>query len=160
MSARGAGLGRAAAVAAVAVTIDQLSKGIVRGQVSPGERVDLPGGIEIVRVANQGIAFGLLDDAGSLVLVIAAATFAILLGAFLLSAERRGLWLPIGLLAGGAVGNLIDRIREGAVTDFIDPPRWPAFNVADATITAGVLLLVFIYLLGAEGPARQRAPDP
>ena len=63
----------------------------------------------------------------------------------------RGLWLPIGLLAGGAIGNLIDRIRDGAVTDFIDPPRWPAFNVADIAITLGVVLV--IYLLRAE---RQR----
>ena len=92
----------------------------------------------------------MLDDAGPVVLVIAALAFAILLGVFLAGAERRGLWLPIGLLAGGAVGNLIDRILDGAVTDFIDPPNWPAFNLADVEITIGVFLLIGIYVLGEE----------
>lgn len=149
----GTGLGRAAIVAAVCVALDQISKGIVRGEVIPGERLDLFAGIEIVHVSNSGIAFGLLADAGSIVLVIAAIAFAGLLGLFLLSADRPGLWLPIGLLAGGAVGNLVDRVREGAVTDFIDPPRWPAFNLADVEITVGVLILIAMYLLGAGEPS-------
>ncbi len=149
MRAPGVGLGRAVAVAALAVALDQITKALVRGDVAPGERIDLVAGVEIVRVANRGIAFGLLDDFGAAVLVIAAVAFAILLGLFLISAERPGLWLPVGLLAGGAVGNLIDRIREGAVTDFIDPPRWPAFNLADVEITIGVIVLVSIYMLGA-----------
>ncbi len=160
MSARGAGLGRASAVALVAVAVDQVSKAFVRGQVIPGEHVDVFGGVEIVRVANRGIAFGMLDDAGSAVLVVTALAFATLLGVFLISAERQGLWFPIGLLAGGAVGNLVDRIREGAVTDFIDPPRWPAFNVADMEITSGVLILVAIYLLGSESESPKQAHDP
>lgn len=159
MSVRGAGLGRAAAVAVVAIALDQASKAIVRGQVTPGEHVDVLGIFDVVRVANQGIAFGMLDDAGSLVLVIAAVAFAVLLGVFLASAERPGLWLPIGLLAGGAVGNLIDRIRVGAVTDFIDPPRWPAFNLADVEITAGVVILVSLYAFGSESAAPERASD-
>jgi signal peptidase II len=159
VTVRGAGLGRAAAVAVVAIAVDQVSKAIVRGQVLPGERVDVLGVVDIVRVANRGIAFGMLDDAGSAVLVIAAVAFALLLGAFLVSAERPGLGLPIGLLAGGDIGNLIDRIREGAVTDFLDPPRWPAFNVADIEITAGVLILVGIYALGGEGTAPERTSE-
>ena len=159
MRSQGTGLGRAAAVALAAIALDQVTKAIVRGQVLPGERIDVLGdGLGIVRVANRGIAFGLLDDAGSLVLVVAAVAFAALLGFFLASAERPGLWLPIGLLAGGAIGNLVDRIREGFVTDFIDLPRWPAFNVADMEITTGVLILVLIYLRGAEGAERRRAP--
>jgi len=154
----GTGLGRAAIVAAVCVALDQISKGIVRGEVIPGERIDLFAGIEIVHVSNSGIAFGLLADAGSIVLVIAAIAFAGLLGLFLVSAERPGLWLPIGLLAGGAVGNMIDRVRDGAVTDFIDPPSWPAFNVADVEITTGVVILVSIYLLGAGAAEPGRRP--
>lgn len=160
MSVRGAGLGKAALVALVAIAVDQVTKAIVRGQLMPGEQVDLVAGVQIVRVHNSGIAFGLLDDAGSIVLVIAALAFAALLGMFLLSAERPGLWLPIGLLAGGALGNLIDRIREGFVTDFIDPPRWPAFNVADVEITIGVILLVGIFLLAPEEPAPGSAEAP
>ena len=127
MSGSRVGLGRAAAVALVAIALDQISKAVLRANVDPGERIDLVAGIEIVHVSNEGIAFGLLEDAGSIVIVIAAIAFAVLLGIFLLSAERPGLWLPIGLLAGGAIGNLIDRVREeSAVTDFIDPPALAA----------------------------------
>lgn len=158
MSTRsGTGLGRAALVAAICIALDQITKGIVRGEVNPGERIDLFAGVEIVHVSNSGIAFGLLEGAGSIVLVIAAAAFAAMLGLFLLSAGRTGLWLPVGLLAGGAIGNLIDRVREGAVTDFIDPPRWPAFNLADVEITAGVLLLIAVYLLD---PSDSRTVEP
>jgi len=140
------GLGRAAAVALAALAVDQVSKAVVRGNVDPGERIDLIAGVEIVHVSNEGIAFGLLQDAGSAVIVIAAIAFAVLLGIFLVSAERPGLWLPIGLLAGGAIGNLIDRVRESAVTDFVDPPGWPAFNLADVEITVGIVILVAIYV--------------
>ena len=160
MSRRRAGLGKATLVAAVAIAADQITKAVVRGQVMPGERIDAAVGIEIVRVHNSGIAFGLLDDAGSIVLVIAALAFAALLGMFLFSADRPGLWLPVGLLAGGALGNLIDRIRDGFVTDFIDPPRWPAFNVADIEITLGVIMLVAIYAFGPERTPEDGAAAP
>lgn len=161
MIAPGAGLGRAGAIAVVAVAVDQISKAVVRGGVHPGEHVEIVNGVEIVRVANRGIAFGLLAHFGSGVLIVAAIAFAALLVLFLVSAERAGLWLPIGLLAGGAIGNLIDRIREGAVTDFIDLPRWPSFNLADVEITVGVIILVAIYVLDL-GPrsAPTGAPEP
>lgn len=150
---RSAGYGRAAVVAVVALVLDQLTKALVRGGLEPGERVDLFAGVDLVRVANRGIAFGLLDDAGSLVIALAAVAFGGLLAIFLATSERRGLWLPIGLLAGGAIGNLIDRVREGAVTDFIDIGPWPAFNVADVEITVGVAILVWIYVFGTDpGP--------
>lgn len=150
MSTRGRDFGRAACLALLVIGLDQLSKGLIRTEVMPGERVDVLAGVEIVRVANRGIAFGLLDEAGSLILVLAAVAFASLLGMFLAGSDRRGLWVPIGLLAGGAVGNLIDRIREGAVTDFVDLGSWPAFNVADVAITFGVVILVWMYAFGAE----------
>ena len=152
------GLGRAGAVALVALALDQITKAIVRAEIQPGETIELFAGINLVRVSNEGIAFGMLDDAGTLVLVIAAVAFAVLLGLFLVSAERPGLWLPIGLLAGGAVGNLIDRIHEGAVTDFIDPPSWPAFNVADIEITLGVIILVALFIFGDE-PEPEPEPE-
>jgi signal peptidase II len=154
----GPGFGRAAAVAVLAIAADQISKAVVRGQVVPGRPVNLVGGIDIVRVENHGIAFGLLEGAGGWVLVVAAVAFASLLAYFLSSAERPGLWLPIGLLAGGAIGNLIDRAREGFVTDFIDPPGWPAFNIADVQITVGVVMLVSIYAFGI-GPADPSRPS-
>ncbi|HEX2389250.1 MAG TPA: signal peptidase II [Solirubrobacterales bacterium] len=150
---RNPGYGRAAIVAIVALALDQLTKALVRGGLEPGERVDLIAGVDLVRVGNRGIAFGLLDDAGSLVLVLAAVAFAALLGVFLAASDRRGLWLPIGLLAGGAVGNLIDRIHEGAVTDFVDIGPWPSFNLADVEITLGVVILVWMYAFGPEAGA-------
>ncbi|MCL4286837.1 MAG: signal peptidase II [Thermoleophilia bacterium] len=149
------GYGWAALVAVAAVALDQLAKALVRGALEPGERVDLVAGVDLVRVANRGIAFGLLDSAGGLVIVLAAGAFGTLLIVFLSATDRRGLWLPIGLLAGGAIGNLIDRVREGAVTDFVDLGPWPAFNLADAEITVGVAILVWMYAFGADAE-----PDP
>lgn len=157
---RGPGYGRAAIVAVVAVALDQLTKALVRGNLAPGERIDLFAGADLVRVANRGIAFGLLDDAGALVIALAAIAFAALLAVFLATSGRRGLWLPIGLLAGGAIGNLIDRVRDGAVTDFIDIGPWPAFNLADVEITVGVAILVWIYAFGADPGSAQADREP
>jgi signal peptidase II len=153
---RNPGYGPALLVAIVTLALDQLSKAIIRGSLEPGERVDLVAGVDLVRVANRGIAFGLLDNTASLVLVLAALAFGALLIVFLAASDRRGLWLPIGLLAGGAVGNLIDRIHEGAVTDFVDLGPWPAFNVADIAITLGVVILVWVYAFGADAEPDQR----
>ncbi len=157
MRARSHSFAKALVVAALVLAADQATKALVRSGIEPGERVALVAGVDLVRVGNEGIAFGLLGDAGALVLVLAAVAFSVLLAYFLAHGERRGLWLPIGLLAGGALGNLLDRVREGAVTDFIDPPRWPAFNLADVAITLGVVLLFLIYLTGeSEDQERPR----
>jgi signal peptidase II len=77
---------------------------------------------------------------------------ALLVGYFALHPEKPWLWLPTGMLVGGAIGNLIDRIANGAVTDFIKLPHWPAFNVADMSITFGVLVLLWVL----EGPRKPR----
>jgi signal peptidase II len=76
--------------------------------------------------------------------VLIALALALLLGYFSLNAATPLLWLPVGMLVGGALGNLADRAREGAVIDFIDPVAWPAFNVADASIVIGVLVLLWV----------------
>jgi signal peptidase II len=65
---------------------------------------------------------------------------------FAVAPGRPGLWLAVGLLTGGALGNLIDRVRDSAVTDFLDPPLWPAFNVADIAVTLGALTLALVVL--------------
>jgi signal peptidase II len=156
-----AALRRAALVAALALAADQVTKAIVRGSVEPGETVSALPGVDIVRVANDGIAFGLFDDVSSGVLVAIAALFTLVLGWFCVAmADRPGLWLALGLLAGGAIGNLVDRVREGFVTDFIDPPAWPAFNLADIEITVGVLLLAWILLRDPDPGADPAAPAP
>jgi len=155
----GPGIGRAAIVAVVAIALDQITKALVRSGIEPGDSVDLVAGIQLVRVSNSGIAFGLLDGAGSLVIVLAAVAFAALLAMFLAASDRPGLWLPIGLLAGGAIGNLIDRVRDGAVTDFVDVGPWPAFNLADVEITVGVVILVSMYVFGSAGQAQGEGPE-
>ena len=142
--------GRAALVAAGAVAADQAVKALVRATIERGEEVGLVLGIDLVNVRNTGIAFGLFADGGALLVIFALAALAALLVFFARHRDRPLVWLPTGLLIGGAAGNLIDRAREGAVTDFIDLPAWPAFNLADVWITFGVLALLYVL----EGPPR------
>lgn len=137
-------------VAAIALGLDQLTKLIARAEIAPGERSEFILGIDFVRVANDGIAFGLFDDAGAAVTVISAIAFLALLALVARTSHSGWTWLPMGLLAGGAIGNLLDRLRLGAVTDFIDLPRWPAFNLADVWITLGVIVLAVTLLREPE----------
>jgi signal peptidase II len=141
---------RAALVAVGAVAVDQAVKALVRTTIERGEEVGLVLGIDLVNVRNTGIAFGLFAGGGALLVLFAVAALAALLVFFARHRDRPLVWLPTGLLIGGAAGNLIDRAREGAVTDFIDLPAWPAFNLADVAITLGVLALLYVL----EGPPR------
>jgi signal peptidase II len=135
---------RAALVAAAVVAADQLTKAIVRSEIAPGEQISVLPGVHLVRASNPGIAFSQLAGGGALVVVVALVALGALLAFFFTHLHRRLVWLPTGLLVGGAAGNLIDRIRLGAVTDFVKLPHWPAFNVADACITVGVITLVYV----------------
>jgi signal peptidase II len=141
---------RALAVVAAVVAVDQLTKAAVRGRLRPGQRHELGPGIDLVHVRNRGIAFGLLTQRGTLLTVLTFAALVLLVAYFALHSTRRLLWLPTGLLVGGALGNVLDRVRHGAVTDFIDFPVWPAFNLADAAITVGVVLLLLALDLARE----------
>jgi signal peptidase II len=143
---------RAVLVLAVVLALDQVSKALVRRDIAPGERRDLLPGLDLVNVRNRGVAFGMFSDGGTVLVVIGAAALVALLAFFLTHTRRPLVWLPTGLLIGGAAGNLIDRAHQGSVTDFIDPPRWPAFNLADVSITFGVLALLYVL----EGPPRRR----
>jgi signal peptidase II len=149
---RGRTLRRAAAVAVAIVVVDQLTKAVLREELERGERRELLPFLDLVNVRNTGVAFGFLADGGALVLVgVAAALLALVV--FVVSHGGRPLvWLPAGLLLGGAAGNLLDRVRDGSVTDFLKLPAWPAFNVADIAITFGVLSLLYVL----EGPPRRR----
>ena len=143
--------GRVALVVLGVGVLDQVSKAIVIAELDRGDRRDLFAAIDLVHVRNKGIAFGLFDAGGTTLTVITLAALALLLVYFALHATRPWLWLPTGLLLGGALGNLIDRAREGAVTDFLDLPLWPAFNVADVAITLGVITLLLALDAGREG---------
>ncbi len=115
-------------------------------------------GFDLTRVTNSGIAFGLLDEGGdALVLAITGVALLVVIGWFAVDPGRPWLWLGVGLLVGGAIGNLIDRIRLGSVTDFINPPLWPAFNFADVAITLGVAVVV---LSAFGGPEPEPAGQP
>jgi signal peptidase II len=141
-------------VAGVVVALDQAAKAVIIDALDPGERVDLVLGFDLTRITNSGIAFGLLDEGGDgLVLAITALALALVIAWFASDPLRPELWLGVGLLVGGAIGNLIDRLRLDAVTDFLDPPLWPAFNAADVSITLGVIVVA----LAALAP---RDPEP
>ena len=131
-------------VAAVILACDQVTKLIVDGNIARGDSEDLVLGIRIVNVRNTGVAFSSLQGAGPIIGVIVAIALAALLWYFARHAAKPLVWLPTGMLLGGALGNVVDRIREGAVIDFIKPSFWPAFNLADSAITIGVVLLLWV----------------
>jgi signal peptidase II len=146
--------GRAALVALATVAADQAVKALVRSSVTPGETIDVLPGVHVVNVRNTGVAFSMLSDGGVLPVLVGVLALGALLAFFATHLASPLVWLPTGLLVGGAAGNLIDRLREGSVTDFVKLPYWPAFNVADVAITFGVLALVYV-LEGAPRRARR-----
>jgi signal peptidase II len=144
---------RAAAVAVVVVAADQATKALVREHIREGTSDGVFPGVQLVHVHNRGVAFGLFVNGGVLLVLVGAAAVSALLIFFATHSRRPLVWLPTGLLLGGAAGNLIDRLDRGFVTDFIDLPAWPAFNLADMCITLGVLSLLYVL----EGPPRHAA---
>jgi signal peptidase II len=130
-------------VAVLVVAADQITKSLVEANITVGERVDVLGPIQLTNVGNTGIAFGLAGGGGTVLVALALLTLVLVIGFFARDPGRRGIWLAIGLLVGGAAGNLIDRIAHEAVTDFIKIGPWPTFNVADIAITLGVVLLAW-----------------
>jgi signal peptidase II len=129
-------------VAGTAVVADQLTKSVVSMRLPIGDTVASIGPFSIHHVQNTGIAFGLFADSTTAVIVLTAAAVMAMLVFFARQAQRHPL-LPValGLVIGGSVSNLIDRVRLGHVTDFLDFRFWPAFNLADTFIVVGVALL-------------------
>lgn len=141
-----------ALVAGAVVGADQLSKHLVRGTITPGDERKLLPGIELVNTRNRGVAFGFLPGSHTGVTVLIAVALAALLVYFARHSARPLIWLPTGMLLGGALGNIIDRVRLGAVTDFVKLPLgWPPFNVADVSITLGILLLLLLVDRSRQG---------
>jgi signal peptidase II len=132
-----------AAVVAAAIAGDQLTKYIVTSELGVHESVPVLGPFEIHRVQNPGIAFGLFPSATGVVIVLTTIAVAWMLLFFARSGARHPV-IPaaLGLLIGGSVSNLLDRIRLGHVTDFLDVGWWPAFNLADSFIVLGVAILL------------------
>jgi signal peptidase II len=138
-------IARAALVVALVVVADQLSKHAVEHSIVPGEEQKVLPGISLVYSRNRGVAFGLQPGSNVAVTAIIALALAALLVYFVRHRSDPWMWLPTGMLFGGAIGNLIDRIRLGSVVDFVKLPLgWPPFNIADASITLGVVILFLL----------------
>jgi signal peptidase II len=134
----------ALATAGLVVAIDQATKQLAATNIARGDQVALIPGLDLTSTRNTGVAFGAFEGGGVIVAVLIGISLTLLVGYFAANRERPWLWLPVGMLLGGALGNLADRAREGAVIDFIDPVAWPAFNVADSCIVVGVVLLLWV----------------
>jgi signal peptidase II len=144
---------RALIVTGLVVVADQLTKSIVRAELLPGEsRTVMAGILDITNAHNKGVAFGALAGGGAILAALTGLALGALVVYFVLRSNTPHLWLPVGLLLGGALGNLADRARMGSVTDFIDPRLWPAFNVADSCVVVGVLILLWV-IEGAPEPS-------
>ena len=147
---------RASAVFAVVLAADQGVKALVTSSLARGEEREVVAGIKLVNVRNSGVAFGQLQNAGAIVAVVIALALLALLVYFARNGWRPWVWLPTGMLLGGAIGNIVDRVREGAVIDFVKLPHWPAFNVADSAICVGVVVLLFVMERGSPDDDRAR----
>jgi signal peptidase II len=144
---------RAVVLGAGVFVLDQATKQLAAAQLDPGEHVGLALGFELEDVRNRGIAFGFFGEGEGLLIAVTAAALVLVLAYFALDPARRCLWIGVGLLVGGALGNLADRVRDGSVIDFLDPPAWPAFNLADAAIVVGIATMVLLQTGPREGGA-------
>ncbi len=135
----------AALVMGTVVLLDQLSKAAVRNSIVPGETRSVLPGLQLVNTRNQGVAFGFLPGRHLAVSALVGVALLVLVVYFARHYDKPLIWLPTGMLLGGAFGNILDRLRAGSVTDFVKfPLGWPPFNLADVSITLGVLLLFLV----------------
>jgi signal peptidase II len=146
-----------------ALAADQLTKQLVSSQLALGDEVELAGPFSIHHVQNSGIAFGLFSSATAIVIALTGVAVAWMVAFFARSGARHPV-LPVGLglVLGGSLSNLADRVRLGHVTDFLDVRWWPAFNLADTFIVVGVLVLLATLVAADREPprrARRRPPD-
>jgi signal peptidase II len=142
-----------AAIVLAAVVADQVTKHVVSSNLNLGEGLHVVGPFSIRHVQNSGIAFGLFSNATPAVIVVTTIAVAWMLVYFARSGARHPV-LPValGLVIGGSISNLADRVRLGFVTDFLDFRYWPAFNLADSFIVIGVGILLAALLLAEREP--------
>jgi signal peptidase II len=140
----------AGALCGLVVVLDQAAKALVERNLVPGEEVEVVGPLELTLTHNTGVAFGLASGGGTHLVLLTVLALAVVAYVFWRDPTRPGLWIAAGLLAGGALGNLADRVRADAVTDYVQIGSWPAFNLADIAVTVGVVLLAASYLWERE----------
>ena len=143
----------AGALAAIVVALDQVAKAMVEANLVTGEQVEVLGPLELTLSHNRGVAFGLASGGGAVLILFTVAALTLVGFLFARDPARPGMWVAVGLLTGGALGNLADRVIEGAVTDYVDFLAWPPFNLADVAIVAGVILLALLYATQPQGSA-------
>jgi signal peptidase II len=151
-------------IAATVIVLDQFTKWLVRSNLSYGETwpANSDAFIRIIHVTNSGAAFGILQGATPFLIVTSMLGLAAILLYYVYPPMDHGLIrIALGLQLGGAIGNLIDRVRLGEVTDFIDVGSFPTFNVADSSITVSIIaVLIFLLLQESGGPGESAtAPD-
>ncbi len=138
-------------VALIVVALDQISKFFIRANMALGQSIPEEGFFRITYGTNTGGVFGLFANQAFLITLTAiVGVTAILVYSRYPQANRVLVRIALGLLLGGAVGNLIDRIRFGEVVDFIDVGAWPVFNVADSAVVVGVILIIYYFLFGQK----------
>lgn len=141
------------AAALTVLALDQASKELVRTFMDRGEAWPNGWPVRLHYVTNTGAAFGILkDQTGFLIVTTLIGLAAIYLYYRYPPFEHLSAPVAIGMMLGGAIGNLLDRLRLGRVTDFIDFPVWPSFNVADSCIVIGIAILLLGYALFTERP--------
>jgi signal peptidase II len=151
-----------AAVALLVVLADQLSKLTIRTSLTLGQVYFDAGFFQIIRVQNTGVAFGLFQEHTTVIIVLVFIEIIVLLLIAFFLRHRLSFFdsmparVGLGLILGGAIGNQIDRLHLGYVTDFLDFKVWPAFNVADASAVVGAFIIAFAILFLARS-AGQRA---
>jgi signal peptidase II len=141
----------AGALCGLVLVLDQAAKALVEANLVPGQEVNVVGPVDLTLSHNSGVAFGLATGGGKGLALITLVALVVLGFFFFRSPDRPGMWVAVGLLAGGALGNLADRLRAGAVTDYIAIGSWPNFNLADVAVTTGVVLLALAYAREPSG---------
>jgi signal peptidase II len=148
-----------ASVALAAIVADQVTKYLVTSRLSLDQSVKVAGPLSIHHVQNSGIAFGLFPDSTAAVVAVTSAAVVWMVVFFARSGSRHPVFpAALGLLVGGSISNLADRVRLGHVTDFVDLKYWPAFNLADSFIVVGVAILLFAVVGGDREPRQRRRP--
>ena len=142
-------------VAAAVVALDQFTKWVIRQEIEYGTAIWDLGFFRLVHITNSGAAFGMLQGAGPLLVVTSVIGGAAIV-VFLFNPGFAHPLMRVGLalMLGGAIGNLIDRVRVGEVVDFLKVPNFPAFNVADSAITIGVVALLWTLLMQENEPSK------
>ena len=153
------------AVAIVVIALDQFTKSLVRSNLELGEVWSHSVGIfRIIHVTNSGAAFGILQGKTLFLIITSLFGLAAIVLYYVYPPMDHGLLrIALGMQLGGAMGNLIDRVRLGEVTDFVDVGHFPTFNVADASISTSIVVVLIFFMLQdattARRPQQQLPPD-